>query len=464
MEWVLNWIADGVVVTLLVGVGLRLASRVNASTRCWIWWATLLGVIGLAAAPWLVAASMDALRLGTPPATMGDKARLLRLSINVPALPPSLVRAVILTWCLVAAAEIIRLFLALAAVHTLKRSARPLDESFERRLTLWQSLRERGRAVRVAWSERVGVPSVLGLGSVVILLPEYLMTDVTEQELDQIIVHEYAHAQRYDDWTGFAQCLIRTFLGFHPAVRWIDRELTLEREVACDDWVVALTGSRRGYARLLTRLVERSRRSFDLRLVPGIARSRPTISTRVTRLLDFTRSRNTGVSVGGMIAASAVFFAAVGIAALVPFSFVVTRPASPLDAWAPSYQPASPPALVATGVAAAPLRPLDPPRRATGSLNSTAVEQLPPVEATVAEAEPSGRPPLSATALGTTMLFGAGSPEPESNPLASRDASGRAPWAGAATAGVAVAGSARRAGAAAAGYFSRVGSSISSKF
>ena len=36
------------------------------------------------------------------------------------------------------------------------------------------------------------------------------------------------------------------------------RRLNLEREIACDDWVVAMTGAARPYAVCLTKMAERS--------------------------------------------------------------------------------------------------------------------------------------------------------------------------------------------------------------
>ena len=459
MEWVLNWIADGVVLTALVWIGLRVTSRLNASTRYWIWWATSLAVIGLSAGPWLSASSVHA----TASTAAHTIPSLLSLSIPMPLPPPLLVKAVILVWWLAVGAAIIRLCVALVALHAMKRTLRPLDESSAQRLAVWQSLCGRGRPVRLMLSERIGVPSVLGLGSAVIVLPEHLLDEVTDQDLDQIIVHEYAHAQRYDDWTGLAQSIVRAFLGFHPAVRWIDRELKLEREVACDDWVVALTGSRTGYARLLTRLVKQSMPPAEVVLAPGIARFPPTISIRVARLLDLRRNRTARVSAWSVIVAGGVFSTAVGIATLLPFSFVAPQPTEAIYAQAPIHR-RNPQMRVAAGAPAVPLRRPDVPRRTAGGLVSTPVRPLLLVEAIVAEPEPPVLPTLTATAVDATVPFDVGSFEPDLNRFASRELVGRPLWSGMASAGADIARSGSRVGKATAGYFSRVGSSIASKF
>src|SRR5438105_339935 len=42
----------------------------------------------------------------------------------------------------------------------------------------------------------------------------------------------------------------------HPDVWWIGWQLRCERQIACDDWVVAQTGHAKPYAAALARLVE----------------------------------------------------------------------------------------------------------------------------------------------------------------------------------------------------------------
>ena len=43
-------------------------------------------------------------------------------------------------------------------------------------------------------------------------------------------------------------------VGWHPALWWIDRRLHVEREIACDEMTVAITGSPKTYAECLVKL------------------------------------------------------------------------------------------------------------------------------------------------------------------------------------------------------------------
>jgi len=72
------------------------------------------------------------------------------------------------------------------------------------------------------------------------------------------LLHEFAHLGRWDDWTNLAQKLVRTIFFFHPAVWWIEKRLSLEREMACDDVVLAETQNPRAYAECLSRWPRRA--------------------------------------------------------------------------------------------------------------------------------------------------------------------------------------------------------------
>ena len=85
----------------------------------------------------------------------------------------------------------------------------------------------------------------LGLIDPLILMPESFLGRLTEKESDQVLLHELAHVRRGDNWTNLFQKLVEALLFFHPAVWWTAKRLNLERESACDDWVVHITGEPR---------------------------------------------------------------------------------------------------------------------------------------------------------------------------------------------------------------------------
>ena len=59
--------------------------------------------------------------------------------------------------------------------------------------------------------------TVLGFHRPCIAIPPSLVEALTIDELDQVILHEYAHVQRRDDWSRLAQTLLLSVLWIHPA-------------------------------------------------------------------------------------------------------------------------------------------------------------------------------------------------------------------------------------------------------
>lgn len=113
-----------------------------------------------------------------------------------------------------------------------------------------------------------------------IRLPAALLDSVDDADLDHIILHEAAHLARYDDVALLCERIVEALLWLHPAVRWIARQIDLEREIACDDRVIAATGQARSYASCLTRVVESGSTWFR----PSTISASWAISSRMSRL------------------------------------------------------------------------------------------------------------------------------------------------------------------------------------
>ena len=175
--------------------------------------------------------------------------------------------------------------------------------------------------------------AVLGLTSPSIVVAPSALAALDDHELDQIVVHEWAHVQRRDDLARLVQRVIVALSGLHPAVWWIDRQLNLERETACDDWAINATGSARGLAVCLTKLAAMPGRPADAVLLPAALLSSE-LTTRVVRLLD--RGRNTSTThaagaamlVAPVLGALALAVASVQLVATSPMAPDEPRPAA----------------------------------------------------------------------------------------------------------------------------------------
>ena len=89
--------------------------------------------------------------------------------------------------------------------------------------------------------------------------------------------------------------ILGALLFFHPAVWWIEKKLALEREMACDDLVLARTTSPRAYAECLVSLAEKSFLRRGLALAQAAVDRLRNVSLRVSQILDVDRPRATRV-------------------------------------------------------------------------------------------------------------------------------------------------------------------------
>jgi beta-lactamase regulating signal transducer with metallopeptidase domain len=326
VEVLLTSLIPGIVVTLLIWFILRLFSNLNATTKYVVWFMTLLTIVML---PLIVTLGTSSLRSAnsevtptldavsqteaTPIATQEAQPTLENLEPAVPTAqpqvvapspsvsaerlrgltlsPPPLGQAVV--WFLCGAylmgilLLLVQLFRSYASLAGLKRASETVNPAHYPKLETGQ------RPITLKHSKDITVPMAAGLGNPVILLPSGLEGYLSKEEVEHVILHEAAHLARYDDWTKLFQQLVHTLFFFHPAVHFIDRQLSLEREIASDDWVVARQGKKRHeYAQCLVRLVELALHTKRMRqpLVEGSAVMVKTqIEKRIKRLLDGKR-------------------------------------------------------------------------------------------------------------------------------------------------------------------------------
>ena len=142
------------------------------------------------------------------------------------------------------------------------------------------------RAAELCVSDEVDRPCVVGFFKPRVLVPTALFEEISDGELQQIVMHEMEHLRRRDDWTNLLQKLSLVVFPLNPALIWIERQLCVERELACDDRVLKATGARKAYAACLANLAEHSvvRRGVSLAL--GAWERQSEVVRRVHRILS----------------------------------------------------------------------------------------------------------------------------------------------------------------------------------
>ena len=107
------------------------------------------------------------------------------------------------------------------------------------------------KKVTLLLSSKTDVPMAIGWLKPVVLIPFSMVSGLTPQQLDMLLLHELAHIRRHDYLVNFLQTLVETLLFFHPMVRWVSKQMRNEREYCSDDIAVQHGSSAIAYAHTL---------------------------------------------------------------------------------------------------------------------------------------------------------------------------------------------------------------------
>ena len=108
----------------------------------------------------------------------------------------------------------------------------------------------------VASCHQVAAPVVFGVLRPIILLPPCLMAGCNVDQLEALLAHELSHIRRWDLLANLAQRVVEALLFFHPAVWYVSRRISIEREHACDDLVISTGWGPLDYCQALIGLAE----------------------------------------------------------------------------------------------------------------------------------------------------------------------------------------------------------------
>jgi uncharacterized protein (TIGR03435 family) len=310
------WYA-GAVVGLTWAI-LRYAPRVNAATRYWIWTGVLASLLVFPSLPSLAGhvrmmlerreQATPAIPLATVAAAPASVSEFEPVRLTLPASPGSQLWPLWLlaAWMFAAVWQLTRLAGGVRSVQRLKARA---GSHGERLPSPWASQTHDEfkcgirRGYQLLASGDVTSPVAVGYRHPAIILPPDLLEQLDEGEKRDVLLHELAHLARYDDWLNLATRALGAILVLHPLVAIVMKQIEREREMACDDFVVAHTGSVRHYARSLARLHDLRWSTGTRLLAAGLLGQNSSLGDRIESLLRRGRKfsaqpslKNLGVS------------------------------------------------------------------------------------------------------------------------------------------------------------------------
>jgi beta-lactamase regulating signal transducer with metallopeptidase domain len=183
------------------------------------------------------------------------------------------------------------------------------------------------RRVRLLRSREHTVPLALGTWRPAIVIPS--IADSWEDDRRRaVILHELAHVIRYDCLTQALAVVSCAMYWFHPASWWIARRLRIERELACDDRVIAAGTEAREYAGHLLEIAYSFGCHRARALALGMARPRQ-LEGRLLAALDAARDRRVPALRVRLASAAAAAAVLLSIAGATPTIVAANAPGEP---------------------------------------------------------------------------------------------------------------------------------------
>ncbi|HTV91217.1 MAG TPA: M56 family metallopeptidase [Verrucomicrobiae bacterium] len=292
--------------------------RRQASARFTLWFASLValtcsapavflgGSLWLGRVPTVPVSSLA----GPPVAAVAAKATA---AISVGHAGMSTATVIALVWLAGFLLSLLRLGVGMLRLGHIRRRAEAIE------------LRAGPRgSVRVMASDHFTMPVALGYRRPVILVPRAMLALERETDFENVVLHELEHLRRFDDVTSLVQAACTSLLWFNPFAYAIGARIGIEREMACDEAVVACTGRRAGYAATLWKIAVAASDEIAPAFTCAFS-SGPHTEPRLNNLL-VTRAGFAATSRKPVLIAALLTFAFVGTAALAPAMVVRSAP------------------------------------------------------------------------------------------------------------------------------------------
>ena len=275
-DGILNSLFTGMLIALLAWAVTCLVRRQGSGTRFAVWFLALVAIACLPLVGHYAASSGNG--ISSTPA-------------GVLTLPASFASLLFGAWIIGATLGLLHLAHGLYRLRRLRATCTPINLG-EIDPTLQAILvdAQKHRRVMLYTSDAVRVPAAMGYFRPVVVFPAWALAEIPAAELKAILIHELAHLRRWDDWTNLAQKIVKAILFFHPAVWFIESRLSMEREMACDDAVLAADFCPRAYAESLLVLAEKSFLRRGVQLAQAAVGHVQQLKIRIVEILRHDRA------------------------------------------------------------------------------------------------------------------------------------------------------------------------------
>jgi bla regulator protein BlaR1 len=157
---------------------------------------------------------------------------------------------IVLLWAILLCYRMFELCRGFGYVYQLRYQAIPLLEAqWTEKLQKLASKLGVSEKIAILQSAHVKVPVTIGHFKPVIIVPLGFFLQLPFAQVEAVLFHELAHIYRRDYLVNLLQNMVDAIFFFNPGLRWLSAMIREQREICCDDLVVANTLHKSDYLR-----------------------------------------------------------------------------------------------------------------------------------------------------------------------------------------------------------------------
>jgi beta-lactamase regulating signal transducer with metallopeptidase domain len=191
------------------------------------------------------------------------------------------------TYCIILIYFLVRILFQFRYIYSLKKSAN-FSQSDLLISKLPPQVLKNSANISIGLSSQIDAPITFGWLTPIVLLPIAICNQLTTKEMETILIHEIAHIIRKDYIVNIIISLNQTILFFNPFSILLNKEMSLQREIACDLMVIKNNPKKIEYMNALLKIAEHVNRRIqkNTSLTMGIFGSQSELLKRIQYFND----------------------------------------------------------------------------------------------------------------------------------------------------------------------------------
>jgi hypothetical protein len=177
----------------------------------------------------------------------------------------------------------------------MRRRTTVIDPQLQAKVDHWAQLQGLAPVTVHLCPETRPLALAYGIRRPAILLSQWMLEQLDERELEAVVTHELMHIVRHDYLVNWIATMLRDAFFYMPTSQQAYQQFRNEREIVCDDLVVAATRRPLALASALTKVWLHLGEQSPTTLASSLLEPTQPIANRVRRLISYSsddRSRS----------------------------------------------------------------------------------------------------------------------------------------------------------------------------